>query len=90
MRSELNFSLQKVFYGHFIKYISSVTTLREQLCFSVINQNVTFAETYYRDFMLKLSTLIMNVFISVRLGSLNIESCIDNILNHVSSTFESN
>lgn len=49
---------------------------------SVINQNVTFAETYYRDFMLKLSTLIMNVFISVRLGFLNIESCIDNILTY--------
>lgn len=49
---------------------------------SVINQNVTFAEAYYKDFMLKLSTLIMNVFISVRLGFLNIELCIDNILTY--------
>lgn len=53
--------------------------------YSVINQKVIFATAYYRNYMLKIPILKMNISRSIMIDSLKIESHIDNILNDVSS-----
>jgi hypothetical protein len=55
-----------------------------------INQNAILTTVYYTDYMLKLSTLRMNISISVMPVFLGIELWIDNILNNVSSGFHRN
>lgn len=58
--------------------------------FSVINKSAIYALYYYSDYVFNLSLLKMNISISVRLCSLKIELCIDNILNDVSRKFQRN